>query len=318
MNDALIWLRALHFTATISVAGALLFQALIGEPSLRAAPGNGHMPVIVRNRLAWIVWVSFAFILLTATGWLIVQAARMTDLSISSVFSDGAVPNVLANTDFGNVWLVRAVLAVLLAGALLFEARLQTDALVRGALSVGLAMSLVGTLAFAGHAAAGSEIEGTVQLIADILHLVAAAAWLGALLPLALLLSAACSKPDDAGILIACTATLRFSTLGIVSVGTLVASGIVNSWFLVGSVGGLVSTDYGRLLSLKVVLFFVMLSLAAFNRLRLTPRLVKERGAVRHSALRQLRNNSLTEAGLGLVILFLVGVLGTLPPALNE
>ena len=318
MSDPLIWLRALHFTATDSVAGALLFQALIAEPALRAAPGTGHMPVTVRNRLAWIVWVGFTLVLVTGTGWLVVQAARMTEISISSVFPEGAVANVLSSTDFGSVWLVRAVLTVLLAGALLFEARLQADAPVRGALSVGLAMSLVGTLAFAGHAAAGSEIEGTVHLIIDILHLVAAAAWLGALLPLALLLSAACSKSDDAGMSIACTATLRFSTLGMVSVGTLVATGIVNTWFLVGSIDGLVSTDYGRVLSLKVVLFFVMLSIAALNRFRLTPHLVKERGAVRHSALRQLRSNSLTEAGLGLVILFLVGALGTLPPALNE
>jgi putative copper resistance protein D len=85
----------------------------------------------------------------------------------------------------------------------------------------------------------------------------------------------------------------------------------------VGSIDGLVSMDYGRLLSLKVVLFFVMLLVAAFNRLRLTPRL-EERGVIEHSALRQLRNNCLMEAAVGLVILFLVGILGTLPAAVHE
>ncbi len=84
------------------------------------------------------------------------------------------------------------------------------------------------------------------------------------------------------------------------------------------SIDAFVGTSYGRLLSLKVVLFFVMLSIAAFNRLRLTPCLVKESGSVQHAALRQLRNNCLMEAALGLVILFLVGALGTLPPALHE
>ena len=34
------------------------------------------------------------------------------------------------------------------------------------------------------------------------------------------------------------TATLRFSTLGIVSVGTLLATGVVNTWYLVGSFAG--------------------------------------------------------------------------------
>jgi len=82
------------------------------------------------------------------------------------------------------------------------------------------------------------------------------------------------------------------------------------TWFLVGSIDTSVRTDYSRLLSLKVLLLFVMLSIAAFNRLRLTPRLVEEGGAVQHPALRQLRDNSLAEAALGLIILCLVGMLG--------
>jgi copper resistance protein D len=69
--------------------------------------------------------------------------------------------------------------------------------------------------------------------------------------------------------------TRRFSTLGIVSVGVLVATGIINSWVLVGSVPALVGTDYGRLLLVKVALFFVMMAIAGVNRLRLTPRLVQ-------------------------------------------
>ena len=52
-----------------------------------------------------------------------------------------------------------------------------------------LAAALVGTLAFAGHAIGGEGIEGIVHPAADVLHLVAAAAWVGALVPLALLLA---------------------------------------------------------------------------------------------------------------------------------
>ncbi len=300
LNDPLIWMRALHFAATASLAGALLFKTLISDPAVRTAQGDGYMAAIIRRRLAWIVWLSFAFVLVTGAGWFVVQTAQMTDVPPSAVFTEGAAWNVLLNTDFGNVWAARAVLAALFAAALVLETG-------------------VGALAFAGHAAAGSDMEGAVHLSADILHLVAAAAWLGALLPLAMLLSAAYSKNDAMSIRIARTATLRFSVLGVVSVGTLVATGIINSWFLVGSIDALASTDYGRLLSLKVVLFFVMLSIAAFNRLRLTPRIVEKPGAVqRAAALRQLRNNSLMEAALGLIILFLVGMLGTLPPALHE
>src|SRR5262249_32401233 len=68
-------------------------------------------------------------------------------------------------------------------------------------------------------------------------------------------------------------ATLRFSTLGLISVGLLIATGIVNGWILAGSVPALIGTDYGRLLLAKVALFLAMVAVAAVNRLRLTPRL---------------------------------------------
>jgi copper resistance protein D len=95
-------------------------------------------------------------------------------------------------------------------------------------------------------------------------------AW--ALLPLALVLNAAYAKPDAHSIAVARNATLRFSSLGIASTGTLVVTGIVNSWFLVGSVDALTDSGYGRMLSLKLLLFLAMLSIAAVNRFRLTPR----------------------------------------------
>jgi len=66
-------------------------------------------------------------------------------------------------------------------------------------------------------------------------------------------------------------AVLRLSTLGIVSVVTLVATGIINILMLVGSVAALVGTDYGRLLLVKIALFLVMLAIAGVNRLLLTP-----------------------------------------------
>ena len=68
-------------------------------------------------------------------------------------------------------------------------------------------------------------------------------------------------------------ATRRFSTLGTVSVATLMASGIVNAWILVGSVHALFVTEYGRLLMLKLGVFAIMLVFAAVNRFWLTPRL---------------------------------------------
>jgi putative copper resistance protein D len=184
-------------------------------------------------------------------------------------------------------------------------------------LSSLLAVALVGTLAWSGHAAAGTGFAGTVHLASDILHLVAAAAWLGALLPLAIVLSATAHSSDQPSAGVAREVVLRFSTLGIVSVGTLVATGIVNSWMLVGSVSALVGTNYGQLLLVKIALFFCMLAVAIINRLILTPRLMRTPSVTAQFSARQIGTNSLIEAGLGAAILLVVGVLGTLQPGIE-
>jgi putative copper resistance protein D len=103
--------------------------------------------------------------------------------------------------------------------------------------------------------------------------------------------------------------------LGIASVATLILSGLVNGWILVGSLRGLVVTDYGQLLMLKLAAFAVMLALAAFNRLALTPRLAWASNDARQDALRALSRNTLIEIALGLSIFAVVGLLGTLHPA---
>jgi putative copper resistance protein D len=264
VNDPLIWLRACHFAATASLAGALLFHNLVSGPAVQRGQGDGHMIGIARRRLIRIAWISFACVLVTGAGWFIVQAAQMADVPLSAVFAEGAVWNILLNTGFGNVSAVRTFLAALFAAAYLFETAQLAKSGAGGLLSTTLAVSIAGALAFSGHASAGTE--GWFHFSADFLHLVAATAWLGSLLPLALVLNTARAKGDEVSIAVARIATQRFSILGIAGVGTLVTTGIVNSWILVGRADALIDTAYGRLLSLKLLLFLAMLSVAAVNR----------------------------------------------------
>ena len=87
---------------------------------------------------------------------------------------------------------------------------------------------------------------------------------------------------------------------------------------LVGSFRALLVTDYGRLLLLKIAAFAIMVAFAAVNRLWLTPRLALVPKEVAHpSALSALRRNTLIEIALGLAIFAMVGVLGTLHPAIH-
>jgi copper resistance protein D len=320
----LIVMRAVHFGATLSAAGIVFFLAFVGEPAFRRADDGGAISVLVRSRLARIAWTSLVLVVVTGAAWLVLQAEQLSELPLTAVFSQGVVWSVLSDTDFGYDWIARLILTVMFAAILLtLGSGARNPSPWKETSAVLLAACLVGSLAFAGHSAAGSGIAGTIHLAADILHLLAAAAWVGALVPLAMLLGAA--KRDKQSIEIARVATVRFSTLGIASVGVLVATGIVNTWVLAGSMAALVGTDYGRLLLAKVALFCVMLAIAGVNRLRLTPRLVQVPSvggaggvAAAADALRQLRRNSLVEAAIGAVIIFIVGMLGTLPPGLDE
>jgi mono/diheme cytochrome c family protein/uncharacterized membrane protein len=175
------------------------------------------------------------------------------------------------------------------------------------------------SLAWTGHAVA---TPGTVHLAADAIHLLAAGLWLGGLIALAAFFAVTGSKADGAWLAIVAEGTRRFSLLGMMAVGALLVTGIINSWFLVGTIPALVGTDYGHLLLAKVALFAAMFVLAAINRGQLTPRIAgsdagrRAGGAL--SALRALRRNALLEAGLGAVVLFIVSALGAVPPGLHD
>jgi putative copper resistance protein D len=315
LSDPLVWMRFLHFAATISLCGLVIFHAVVGAPALSASGADAAMVRRIADRLARLAWGSWALAVLSGIAWLMVQAASMGERPLFAPWSDDLVATVLLDTDFGHVWLARLVLVVLFVGALYppyFGA--PAPAWRRGA-ALLLATAFVAALAFAGHAAAGDGAEGAIHLTADVLHLAAATAWVGALVPLAIVLAAA--NNDPSALVVARTATLRFSTLGIASVGAVLATGIVNTFALAGTWAALFGTVYGRILLVKIALFLAMLAIAAVNRMRLTPQFVAG-GAAASPALRQLRANALTEAGIGALILFIVALLGTLPPGRED
>jgi putative copper resistance protein D len=171
------------------------------------------------------------------------------------------------------------------------------------------AAALTALLAPVGHAGATPGLAGDVHLISDIVHLLAAGGWLGGLPAFAWLTWRARQVRTPAWSDFAIRSTRRFSVLGILSVGALLASGLVNSWYLLSGPRDLVTTDYGRLVAFKIGLFAAMVAIATVNRFYLTPQLPKA------SALRALQLNSLAEITLGLCVLLCVGMLGTLPPA---
>jgi copper resistance protein D len=169
-----------------------------------------------------------------------------------------------------------------------------------------LAAAAVATLAWAGHAGAGEGGLGLAHRTADIVHLLAAAIWIGTL---ALLLMAIPNRAVSRACL--ASALQRFSYVGTIVVGLLIVTGLISLWAIAGlDIPRLLSTDYGRILLVKLVLFAAMLAFAALNRWRYTPMLMRDLSAPAAPLQRSLS----LELSLALAVLAAVAVLGTLSP----
>ena len=113
-------------------------------------------------------------------------------------------------------------------------------------------------------------------------------------------------------------ALASFASTGTILVAALVATGIGNMLAIVGLTGlvRLPFSLYGQLLVAKLLLFAVMLALAAANRFRLVPRFETAMTAGDHRrALGALRRSLTVEASCAIAILALVAWLGTLDPS---
>ena len=312
MDDVLIGIRAIHLAATVMLAGAIFFQLLVAEPAFQT---SNAAPSIVTAMRAWqarLMWITLAVGIVSGAAWLVEIAAIISGQTRFEALSNGTAWTVATETQFGHAWTIRLVAATFLAGWLLVFAATDTASLSRWRwVPLGVAGCFVGAIAWAGHSGATPGRTGDLQLASDVVHLLAAAAWVGGLVPLAILLAFARRAANEQAAGLAAGVAYRFSTLGIASVGGLLATGLVNSWALVGSMRAFVETDYGCLLLLKIILFAVMLVLAIVNRLRLLPH-VRDVGA-----MSQLQRNSLTEAVLGVMVIVIVAALGTIEPAIH-
>jgi putative copper resistance protein D len=145
-----------------------------------------------------------------------------------------------------------------------------------------------------------------LHLCSDVVHLLATTLWPMGLLPFALLLYCVRRSSDTS---LHVNLTNRFSAISFWTVVILLASGIVNSWLLVGSLNNLFHTPYGQTLTRKIVIFGFMVVFGAINSFWLKPRL-----SASPAASRWLQWNVAIELSLMIVVIVIVGFLGLQPP----
>jgi len=306
----LIVARFLHYLATTALAGISLFPLY--------AYAGAEPDVLGRWRQRWFFWTAVA-VLLSGLCWFAFAAANMSG-SMTDLVDAETTWAVVHDTDFGTVWTLRMLLAVLTVGVAAWGLRSKVAAHHQNWMRPLLAAILLASLAGTGHAQIEEGWVGVMHVVADAVHLLAAGAWLGGLIPLALILRRYLETDLNVGSKDIDRILIRFSGMGYLAVAALIGSGLVNGWFLVGSLFGLLNTPYGQILLGKLALFGGMLALALANRFWLVPSMGRIRadaaeGSARSSA--RLRNHVLGEQVLGWMVLLAVSILGTMQPAVG-
>lgn len=302
MLDVLvILLRLAQYGGAVILLGTPLFLLYGLRPSDGAA-------------LVWprpLLIAAATVVALSSVAALGAQTAVMAG-SIAEGLKPAALGFMITGTDLGPAFLGRA-LAAAVALVLLVFARPSRPVWIVVALA-GLVVSA--SFAWTGHGAATEGPGRLVHLIAAVLHSWSAAVWLGALA--ALLILTVRHPPAPADERVVHQALHGFAGVGTASVAVLMLSGLVNSWFLVGPdrLSGLLTTPYGLLLTAKLLIFALMLVLAAANRFHLTPDLGSALGDPEdlRVAVERLKRSLMMETLLAVLLLALVAVMGTLAP----
>lgn len=275
--------RFLQFVSIFIAAGTVFFFVLVRPPE--------YTEDLLRRIISMASAVAVTtYILAVGVGGVDMAGVGLTSLTDYSIWKLAAGTNLLDSAIAG------------IAGISILNAawRIPEGARRSAMLITGGAMALTG-LALTGHA--GTAAPRWLMTPAVALHLLPAAFWVAATMPLAWITK---SSPTDE-----CTLVLnRFSSRAAIALAVLVVSGVCVTIVQVQSFSGLFSTDYGVILTLKFGLVVLLLSLAAINKYRFTPRIEKSEPG----SILQLRRLIYLEVVLMVGILILTTLLTTVAP----
>jgi copper transport protein len=179
---------------------------------------------------------------------------------------DALKPSVISDvldTRFGRVWLLRLVLlmiAVPLLRLLVNRRPVVEYPLPRWWRPVAavVAVGLLLTPGLSGHAGTGRLVA--LAIIADVAHVGGVSVWLGGLVVLLVVVLRRKHLEELR------TVVPRYSQVALAAISVIVVSGAFQAWRQLGSISNLRDTDYGKLLTAKLLAFGVLIITAAFSR----------------------------------------------------
>jgi putative copper export protein len=276
--------------ATALLAGLAPFAALVWLPASREV-GDGHDAIGPFGILAWVL----CYVLAAAgVGEVSAYAMRASGEPLSTELFREA----LLDTRVGTVWLARLGFGLLTAVAITAAVRWGWASLWWAAAGIGSILLM--TLTQLSHAAAEGRF---LPFLADWVHAMAAALWMGGLLgfSVALFSGPLGALSGDRRAELRERSVRRFSKVATTAMVILASTGLYAILLHVPSLQALVATPYGRALLVKLGLLTFVLAIGAANFL------LRGRGPFGHLVVVELL------VALGLFIA--TGFLTSLPPA---
>jgi putative copper resistance protein D len=257
----------------------------------------------------------------TAIGDLALRTAALADVPLAEAWP--FIPKALTSSDYGKLWMLRALVwAGLVMMAVMIRRRGWTDVALRGVAIGGAAIALF--ISSTGHA--GDAGIFTLSNVMGWLHIVSGCVWGGTVVVYAVTILPRLRRGSSRGMV--AQSAVQLSTVAGVALGGVLLSGFYHVWHQLDTLSSLWTTDYGRVLLVKLAAVMVMMGIGIANRFLIVPGVEKwaliyssyaENGAARSvdPAQRFLQILRI-DAVVFILILVLAAVLGMqTPPSHN-
>jgi len=283
-DAAAVCAKAITYAATLSAAGAIFFLAYNGTLLFE----------VLRSRIRRLIGTLLLASALASCARVLLSGASMSG-ELGGMLDSGFLRMILGAGE-GRATGMR------LAGLALAALALPANPRFRALALLGAATA---SISFAGVGHIRGLLPNAAPLLLLCMHLLCAAFWLGALGPL--LIAARVGSDTQVALLAS-----RFGKIALGVVVLLLAAGAGVLWALIGDAAQFWSSDYGRMVAVKLLLVAALLSMAAVNKLYLTPKLLSGHA----KAVIQFRRSVILEMIIGALILLITATFTTVagPP----
>jgi copper transport protein len=279
----LILIRWIQYISGAMYVGLCFFY-------LTVFPKENLQGTAIEKRYKNFINIAFLFLWLSILFSLPLQTTIEANVSWLDAFDLSLLRNMATETLFGKVWIAEVILLLMLL------ITIKRNKKFLWWISFVLGACLFLAKAILSHAVSTKDLLVAIEF--DFLHLLSASIWIGSLVAMAILLSL---KRNEEGKILFQQMIRRFSSWGKVCVFLLLISGVYLSLKYVPTFHALFNTNYGRVLTIKIGLFILMLFLAWLNSLK------RRQGEIRFTLW--------SELATGIIVLGLAVILTNLPTA---